>query len=242
MSQTGAYQHIFSLFLVSEDECLPLFALLLSFISLVRFVNNLYVGEVPGLIMVGDALRSEENELSETEPTLIEDEEETPTCCNIILIFGVGLGLGLTILVLSLGFIGLGLFVLIPIEQWAEGYDIIIQIFVELPMILILILVLPTIFYIVGTINRFGVQLVSKKRLPRNRKWTVLSGLIVYTLGWILISQIFGFTMNIEHPESYWLGIGSLAITNAIEWLCLLVVGAIGYLVAIKLPLFQDKT
>jgi hypothetical protein len=129
---------------------------------------------------------------------------------------------------------------MIPIEQWVEGYSIVFQIAVEIPLFVIFILLFPISFYIVGYINRFGVERISKTKQPNNRKWTILSGFIVYSIGWILIYNILGTTMMVEQPESYWIGILSFALINSIEWFCLFLVGVVGYIVALKLPIFRN--
>jgi hypothetical protein len=226
--------------LASREECF-FFAPLFSSCSIRHLQNNLYPVSITRIIMVGDDFVYNEDKLSGNAPLPIEHVEGS-ACCNVISFFIMGIGLCFSIVVLQLSFMAVGIFAMIPIEEWAGSYNLIVQIIVGIPLFLIFILVLSIIFYIIGFINRFGVERISKMKQPRNRKWIVLTGLIVYVIGLILIQTIFGFTMNVEHPESYWLGLGSIAVTNAIEWLCFFLVGSIGYFVAIKLSVFRNKT
>lgn len=192
--------------------------------------------------MTGDDLMSGKNSSLEVVPNHTEDEAVSSTCCNLFFLITLGLVLGIIILLLFLGFLFLGLFVMIPIEHWSENYSIMIQILVEIPLVIVFILIFPVSFYIIGVINRFRVEQISKARQPNNRRWTLLSGFIVYVIGMLLINGIIGFTMQIEHPESYWIGIVSHAVTDLIGWFCFFLVGIAGYLVAIKPPLFRDTT
>ena len=191
--------------------------------------------------MTGDSDTLENEYTSDDIPIHSGDEEETPACCNLFFILFLGLGIAITIVVLFLGFLVLGNYALIPIEHWAEGFDIVILILVEIPLVSVFVLYCLIGSYIIGCINRFGVERISKIDLPHNRKWIILHGFIVTLTGLILVSIFFGFTMMIEPPESYWIGLASYTIIHAIEWFCFVLVGLVGYLVAVKLPVFRDK-
>ena len=191
--------------------------------------------------MTGDSDTLENEYTSDDIPIHSGHEEDTPACCNVFFILFLGLGIAITIVVLLLGFLVLGNYALIPIENWAEGFDIVILIVVEIPLIMIFVLYWLIGSYIVGNINRYGVSRISKTDLPNNRKWIILHGFIVTLVGYILVYIFFGFTMTIETPESYWVGILSLAISNGIEGICLILMGLVGYLVATKLPVFRDS-
>lgn len=184
--------------------------------------------------MAGSSFSLDKGESSDDIPIHSGVEEETPTCSKLISIFGLGLALTLAMSVLFLGFIVLYLNVLIPIGHWPEGPSI--------PWVILLVLSLLVVSYVIGIINRFGVERISKTNLPRNRKWIFLHGFIVTLIGWILIYNLLGFFQMIEPPESYWIGLVSLMISNGIQWSCLLLVGLVGYLVAVKLPVFRNKS
>ena len=166
--------------------------------------------------MAGSSFSVNKDESSGDIPIHSKDEEETPTCCSLVSFFGLGLVLTFTIALLILGFAVLGQYVLIPIGQWAIGSGIVTLTVVGISVVTVLVLCFLVVFYIVGIINRFGVERISKTDLPKNRKWIILHGFIVTLIWLILIYNLFGLSQMIEFPESYWIGLVTLTISNAI--------------------------
>jgi len=191
--------------------------------------------------MSGESFSSDVDYASSDPPEYPGDEEDTPTCCNVVFLFFLGLGLTLCILVAFLGITALGTFVLIPIEQWSESLPLPTYVIIEILLFVPFVASFAFGSYVIGIVNRFGVQHISKSDLPKNRKWTIFHGFLILMVGWILTYNVFSFTMSIERSDSYWLALGGLALTNAIEWLCMTLTGLIGYVVATKSPLFRNN-
>lgn len=88
-----------------------------------------------------------------------------------------------------------------------------------------------------------------EKSLPKNRKWTLSQGFVVFTLGVITISSLISLELWLESSLEPWsmqfsgssgdFFVGM--ITEPISFIGFMFVGFIGYLVACKLSFFQDN-
>ena len=190
--------------------------------------------------MTGERFSSDEGYTSDDIPIQSGDEEEDPACCNWVYMLFLGTVLLILILVFFWGLIILGEYVLIPIENWAEGNGLALLIIVEISLGIILGLCFLCISYIVGIINRFGIKHISGTDMPTNRKWSISHGFILTMVGWFVLNTFYRLSEMIVRPESYWLAILAEALSNAIFWSGFVIIGLVGYLVATKSPFFKD--
>ncbi|MGY5872884.1 MAG: hypothetical protein RTV72_11605 [Candidatus Thorarchaeota archaeon] len=139
--------------------------------------------------------------------------------------------------------------VLSPIELWIEGQNSTIVIIGTISIISIIsISSLPSIIA-TGYVNRFLVHVLTKKKLPRNRKWLILQGLIVYVISMLLFMYFTEYLVSLRSTLTPWSETfpGSTGdfyvemIISSLRWVFRFPVGLAGYLVAAKLPIFHDK-
>ena len=139
--------------------------------------------------------------------------------------------------------------VLIPIELLVQGQSaVIILLGYTLIVTILAISSIPSII-VIGYVNRSIVGRDTKVTLPRNHKWLVLQGLIIYVVTMMLFIPYFEFLASVQSSLRPWsetfpgtMGDGFIvlilaALLNAFS----LTLGLFGYLIAFKLPLFRNS-
>ncbi|MFW9844955.1 MAG: hypothetical protein ACFFEV_10295 [Candidatus Thorarchaeota archaeon] len=130
----------------------------------------------------------------------------------------------------------MALFVIIPFENW-------------IPFFVIIFLIILVSTFVVGFVNKGVAESIWEISLPNNRKWLITQGFLVYILGAIIQICVFSVKIWVESSLESWSDQlpGSLGdflvgmITEPLSLVGILLTGIIGYLIAIKIPMFKDS-
>ncbi len=189
--------------------------------------------------MAGDSISSEANESAE--------RKERSVGQKLFSALFIGFFLFTVILFSLVGIVSLYLFVIIPLEQWANEFAI-SSILFEIPIIVFLTLSIIAVILVIGRISRGGIEPTLEISLPQNRKCIFTQGLLVYISGVALQISSFSLIVRLESSLETWSNqmpgnLGDFVvgmITSSIFFVVILLTGMLGYLIATKLPIFKN--
>jgi len=162
----------------------------------------------------------------------------------------IGLFVFIIVFVTSWVLLSLGDLVLIPIELQIQGQNAVIMLLGYIIIVTLLAIISIPSIVVIGFINRSVVGNHSKGSIPRNRKWLILQGLILYVVTMLWFIPYLEFLVSLQTSLIPWsetfpgtMGDGFVVIIiSVLRYAFIIPTGLFGYLVAFKLPLFRNDS